>query len=127
VSFRNVDGSPEMLESGSAQLYSRILFANSTRRQRGGRLRERGSINRTPEKEPRGVAAVIREKAGNLGGLLSVFILSFTVVAVLAIGIVSAYGSVIGILHSFAKQTHRTQEKPVLAPGQARAAHAGGD
>ena len=63
-----------------------------------------------------------------MGGLLSVFILSFTVLAVLAIGIVSAYGSVIGILHSFAKQSQqRTQEKTVVAPGQARAAHAGGD
>jgi len=35
VTFRNMDGSPEMLESGGAQLYLRILFANSSKRQRG--------------------------------------------------------------------------------------------
>jgi hypothetical protein len=34
LTFRNVDGSTEMLESGGAQLYSRILFANSGKRQR---------------------------------------------------------------------------------------------
>jgi len=46
---------------------------------------------------------------------------------VLAIGILSAYGSVIGILHTFAKQSRqRTDKKTVLAPSQARAAHAGG-
>jgi hypothetical protein len=33
--FRNVDGSTEMLESERAQIYSRILFANSGKRQRG--------------------------------------------------------------------------------------------
>src|SRR5579863_231712 len=33
--FRNVDGSAEMLESEGAQLYSRILLANSRQRQRG--------------------------------------------------------------------------------------------
>jgi nitrate reductase NapE component len=70
----------------------------------------------------------IREKAGNLGSLLSVFILSFTVVTVLAIGILSAYGCVIGILQTFASQpSQRSDQKPVLAPSQARAAHAGGD
>ncbi|HXR15470.1 MAG TPA: hypothetical protein VN777_04590 [Terriglobales bacterium] len=58
---------------------------------------------------------------------MSVSILSFTVVTVLAIGILSAYGSVIGILHTFAKRSQqRIEEKPVLAPAQARAAHAGG-
>jgi hypothetical protein len=70
---------------------------------------------------------VICEKAGNLGSLVSVCILCFTVVTVLAIGILSAYGSVIGILHTFAKQSRqRTAQRPVLAPSQARAAHAGG-
>ncbi|MCU1297226.1 MAG: hypothetical protein JWO91_1504, partial [Acidobacteriaceae bacterium] len=33
--FRNVDGSTEMLESGSTQFYSRILVVNSGKRQRG--------------------------------------------------------------------------------------------
>jgi len=63
-----------------------------------------------------------------LGSLLSVGILCFTVMTVLAIGIVSAYGSVIGILHAFASQSQqRADEKPALAPSQARAAHAGGN
>jgi hypothetical protein len=45
---------------------------------------------------------------------------------VMAIGILSAYGSVIGILHTFANQSRqRPSEKPALAP-QTRAAHAGG-
>jgi hypothetical protein len=75
----------------------------------------------------RNCGAAIREKAGNLGGLLSVFILSFTVVIVLAIGILSAYGSVIGILHTFANQSRQTTAEPILTSGRARAAHAGGD
>jgi hypothetical protein len=62
-----------------------------------------------------------------LGSLLSVFILSFTVVSVLTIGILSAYACVIGILHTFANQSQRIDQKPVLAHNQARAAHAGGD
>ena len=62
-----------------------------------------------------------------MGSLLSVFILSFTVATVLAIGILSAYGCVIGILHTFANQSSQRDQKPVLAPSQARAAHAGGD
>jgi hypothetical protein len=70
----------------------------------------------------------IREKAENLGGLLSVCILSFTVVVVLGIGILSAYGSVIGILHTFANQSRqRPDETTLVAAGRARAAHAGGD
>jgi len=35
MTFRNVDGFPEMLESGIAQFYSRILVVNSGKRQRG--------------------------------------------------------------------------------------------
>jgi hypothetical protein len=66
-------------------------------------------------------------KAENLGSLLSVFILSFTVVAVLATGILSAYGFVIGILYSFARQARQRTEPPMLAGNRARAAHAGGD
>jgi hypothetical protein len=80
------------------------------------------------EDRKRSAIAAIREKAGNLGSLLSVFILSLTVVTVLAIGILSTYGSVIAILHTFASQSRQpADEKPVLAQGQARAAHAGGD
>jgi len=35
MSFRNVDGSPELLESGNAQFYIGILSVNSDQRQRG--------------------------------------------------------------------------------------------
>jgi len=35
LTFRNVDGYSEMLESEGAHFYSRILFANSSKRQRG--------------------------------------------------------------------------------------------
>jgi hypothetical protein len=74
------------------------------------------------------VAAAIREKAGNLGSLFSVGILSFTVVIVLTLGILSAYGFVLGILHAFANQTRqRSNEPAVVAPSQARAAHASGN
>jgi len=83
-----------------------------------GRFRERGEINRKRQ-FVRGLET--------LGSLSSVGILCFTVVTVLAIGILSAYGSVLGILHAFAKQSRqRPTEKPVIAPSQARAAHASG-
>jgi hypothetical protein len=108
-----------MLESGGAQLYSRILFANHGKRQR---------------RQIRGSAAISTEGSHSLpggellGSLLSVGILCFTVATALAFGILCAYISVIGILHSFANQSRRrAQEKPVLAATQARAAHAGGD
>src|ERR1700728_4170 len=104
-----------MLESGSAQLYLRILLANSGKRQRG--------LDSGQRHQPK---TAICKKAGTLGSLLSVGILCFTVVSVLAIGILSAYGSVIGILHTFANRSRqRPSEKPALAP-QARAAHASG-
>jgi hypothetical protein len=35
LAFRNMDGPTEMVESRFAQLYSRILVANSNQRQRG--------------------------------------------------------------------------------------------
>jgi hypothetical protein len=35
MSFRNVDGPTEMLESEGAQFYSRILVGNIGKRQRG--------------------------------------------------------------------------------------------
>jgi len=76
-------------------------------------------------REARIAAAAVRKKTGDLGSLLSILILFFTVIAVLAIGILSSYGSVIGILHTFANQSRRPAEPPAL--GRARAAHASGD
>jgi len=59
---------------------------------------------------------------------MSVLILSFTVVTVLATGILSAYGSVMGILYTFARQPRQnSKEQPPLTPARTRAAHAGGD
>jgi hypothetical protein len=89
------------------------------RRQRTTDPGERGDINR---RQP------FVARRGTLGSLLSVGILCFTVATALAIGILSAYASVIAILHSFASQSRGSaQEKPVLASAQARAAHAGAD
>jgi hypothetical protein len=63
-----------------------------------------------------------------LGGLLSAFVLFFTVVLVVATGILAAYAAIIGILHALAPRSFaRKSESPVVAAGQARAAHAGGD
>jgi len=63
-----------------------------------------------------------------LGNLLSAFVLSFTVVTVVAIGILAAYGTVIAILHAFASPSVRQGgRRPTLVASQARAAHAGGD
>jgi hypothetical protein len=63
-----------------------------------------------------------------LGGLLSAFVLFFTVLVVVATGILAAYAAVIGILHALAPRSFaRTNESRAVAAGQARAAHAGGD
>jgi len=63
-----------------------------------------------------------------LNGVLGAFILSFTVLLVVAIGILAAYGTVIAILSAFASQTQKTHAgTPVPVSNQTRAAHAGGD
>jgi len=63
-----------------------------------------------------------------LSGLLSAFILSLTVLLVVAIGILAAYGTVIAIMRAFAPQTQKAAAgKPVLVSSRTRAAHAGGD
>jgi hypothetical protein len=63
----------------------------------------------------------------SLGSLLGAFILTFTVILAVTLGILSAYGVVIGILHSFASRPRPIGDSPVLVPSHARAAHAGGD
>ena len=62
-----------------------------------------------------------------MGSLLEALILFTTVMAVLATGILSAYGSIIGILRLLAPQTTRPTGKPTLVPNRTQAAHAGGD
>jgi len=46
---------------------------------------------------------------------------------VVAIGILAAYGTVIGILRALAPQTQKPETAPALVSAQTRAAHAGGD
>ena len=58
-----------------------------------------------------------------MGSLLGAFVLSLTVVTVVAIGIFAAFGAVILILQAVAPDEQRNRTKPVFA----RAAHAGGD
>jgi hypothetical protein len=59
-----------------------------------------------------------------LGSLLGAFVLSLTVVTVVAIGILAAFGAVAAILHAFAPHEQKPRSaKPVLV----RTAHAGGD
>jgi hypothetical protein len=82
-----------------------------------GKFRERGNFYESE----------ICKRAETLGSLFSVGILCLTVVSVFAIGIVSAYAAVIGILHAFASQSRpRPTEKPILTPTRTQAAHAGG-
>jgi hypothetical protein len=81
-----------------------------------------------PAEERRIGGSVNSFRRWNLGSLVGVLVLSFTVVTVLAIGIVAAYATVIGILHTFASHTGRPSSgQLVLMPNQARAAHASGD
>jgi len=63
-----------------------------------------------------------------LSVLLGAFILSFTVLVVVAVGILAAYGAVIVILNVLAAANPMVEVgKPVLISSQAHAAHAGGD
>jgi hypothetical protein len=63
-----------------------------------------------------------------LGGLFSAFVLFFTVVLVVATGILAAYAAVIGILRALAPRSFApANESSVVAPGRTRAAHASGD
>ena len=62
-----------------------------------------------------------------MGSLISAFVLSFTVIFVMGLGIASAYGTVILILRTLVRQPRQSSpSKPALVPNT-RAAHAGGD
>ncbi|HZP64443.1 MAG TPA: hypothetical protein VFB28_13595 [Terriglobales bacterium] len=58
-----------------------------------------------------------------MSSLLGAFVLSLTVVTVVAVGIMVAFGAVIIILQAFAPEKPTKPAKPVLV----QAAHAGGD
>jgi hypothetical protein len=63
-----------------------------------------------------------------LGGLFSAFVLFLTVLVVVTIGILAAYAAIVGILSALSPQSFSRKSGPsVVAPSQARAAHAGGD
>jgi hypothetical protein len=61
-----------------------------------------------------------------LGALLIVFVMSLTVLTVVALGILAAYGLVTGILYAFAYRSsrERTRGATMLVPSES---HAGGD
>jgi hypothetical protein len=60
-----------------------------------------------------------------LGGLLVAFVISFTAITVVVLGILAAYAAVTGILYAFAYGSRRRiAGTPVLVPSQSQA---GGD
>jgi hypothetical protein len=59
-----------------------------------------------------------------LGGLLVAFVISFTAVTVVLVGVLTAYAVVIGILYAFAyisRQRHTSASPTVLVPSQSQA------
>jgi len=66
-----------------------------------------------------------KESRPNLGGLLVAFAISFTVVTVVVVGILTAYATVTGVLHFFHYLSRqRGRRTPILVPSQSQA---GGD
>jgi hypothetical protein len=56
-----------------------------------------------------------------LGGLLVAFVISFTAVTVVVVGILAAYAAVIGILHAFAYVSRqRAAGTRILVPSQSQ-------
>jgi hypothetical protein len=128
MTFRNVDGSTETMESGNAQLYSVSYLLTGT-------TVNAGTVKNGPTIPGYGGAAETaricaasecRAKTGpNLNALLVSSVLSFTVLASVSLGIMAAYCLVNGILHLFAAQRPaQTEPQPVLL---ARNAQAGAD
>ena len=114
--FRNVDESPEVLESGDAHLYSRILVINTEERQRGySELR----VN------PQTTARYILHLKGslNVASLMSASILFFTVISSLVVGVLAGYAVVTGILFALAPRS----EAPSVAGLVPSQTHASGD
>ncbi|HEX4426464.1 MAG TPA: hypothetical protein VH079_13780 [Terriglobales bacterium] len=57
-----------------------------------------------------------------MGSLLVVFVMVFTAISVVGLGIFAAYGAVIGILQAFAYQSRqRTSRSLILVPSQSAA------
>jgi hypothetical protein len=70
-------------------------------------------------------AGFITKVGRTLGELVGAFVLSLTVVAVVALGIFSGFGAVLLILQAFAPPNPTASGKPSLVANQAQAAHAG--
>ncbi len=57
-----------------------------------------------------------------MGALLVAFVISFTAVTVVLVGILAAYAAVTGILHAFAYSSRqRSRGTPLLVPSQSQA------
>jgi hypothetical protein len=57
-----------------------------------------------------------------LGGLLGAFVISFTVITVVVVGILAAYAAVTGILHAFAYVSRqRAAGTRILVPNRSQA------
>jgi hypothetical protein len=103
-----------MLESERAHLYS-VSY-----------LQTAGSVNAaTVERRDFAAAGFITKVGRTLGELVGAFVLSLTVVAVVALGIFSGFGAVLLILQAFAPPNPTASGKPSLVANQAHAAHAG--
>ena len=64
----------------------------------------------------------LQESRPNLGALLVAFVISFTAVTVVLVGILAAYAAVTGILHAFAYSSRqRARGTPLLVPSQSQA------
>ncbi|HEX8815929.1 MAG TPA: hypothetical protein VF753_10550 [Terriglobales bacterium] len=66
-------------------------------------------------------------KGPNLGGVITTFVFFSTILGSLSLGILAAYGSVVGILRLLAPGTATPKPQPVLVQTRAHAATASGD
>ncbi len=123
MNLRNVDGSPEMLESGDAHFYSRILFVNSSKRQRGYSENAHLALRALGTKSV-GFCWIDGKVGRTLGSLLVAFVVTFTVAGSLALGVALAYTGVLGLLHLFAYRSRKPAPALVLVTSQN---HASGD
>ena len=116
-----------MMESEGAYLDSRILVANKRKRQCGYSEDAARRLKPAWLAGIGGATTLLIHKAGpNLGSLIGALIFFSTVLCTFCLGILAAYGSVVGILRALAPRPQPAPQ-PVLGQTQAHAAHAGGD
>jgi hypothetical protein len=79
----------------------------------------RTDLSRNTVADPNG--RNLQESRPNLGALLVAFVISFTSVTVVLVGILAAYAAVTGILHAFAyRSRQRARGTPLLVPSQSQ-------